>query len=90
MVSPESLLKNSARVYRLYDSMGVAEILEARPGMTRVRYHSCVGYDANVFESSMGGAIGILEACGAQAVRALVVAGGTDDGDEIVFELRWV
>lgn len=90
VVSPESLFKNAARVYRLYDSMGVAEILEGRHGMVRARYHSCVGYDANVFESSVGGAVGILEACGAEAVRVMILDGGQDGDDEITFELRWV
>ena len=90
VVSPESLFKNAARVYRLYDSMGVAEIVEARPGMVRARYHSCVGYDANVFESSVGGAIGILEACGAEAVRVMIIDGGKDGDDEVTFEIRWV
>ncbi|MEO9141715.1 MAG: hypothetical protein ABI332_05545 [Polyangiaceae bacterium] len=31
-----------------------------------------------------------LEACGAEAVRVAIIAGGKDGDDEITFEMRWV
>lgn len=90
VLSPEVLVAKGAMIYRLYDSMGLVDIQEARAGMLRVRYHQCVGYDANIWESSLGGTVGILESCGAVALRVQIVEGGRDGDDAMIFEARWV
>lgn len=90
VASPEAIVAKAAMLYRLYDSMGCVDIQEARKGMLRVRYHDCVGYDANVWESALGGTVGVLESCGAVALRVHIVEGGRDGDDAMIFEGRWV
>jgi hypothetical protein len=90
VMSAEAVVAKGAMLYRLYDSMGLVDIQEARTGMLRVRFHNCIGYDANVWESSLGGTIGILESCGAEALRVQIVDRGRDGDDEMTFDARWV
>ena len=87
--SPETLIAQSVAYFCRYDNGGELRVLESRARMARVKFSSCHGWDENVWEYTIGGVTGLLEASGASEVRVRVVEGG---GDEpfLVVEARWV
>ena len=89
MLSPESLLSKGPRAFHRYYDNGAMRVVEARAGMASAAWSECFGFDGNVWETVIGGAMGALEASGARNVRVRVLAGGTDGDSALKLEARW-
>lgn len=89
LLSPETLLSMTPRVWKTYWDGGQTKYLELRKGMARGYTFGCKGFDRSIWESIIGGSIAILEIGGAKNVRMRVVAGGGDGDDAMDCEARW-
>jgi len=89
LLSPETLISLTPRVWSSYWDGGQTKYLELRKGMSRGCSFGCKGFDRNIWESIIGGSIAILEIGGATNVRMRVVSGGGDGDDSMECEARW-
>jgi len=89
LVSPETLISMTPRLWNTYWDGGQTKFLELRMGMSRGCTSGCRGFDRSIWESIIGGSIAILEMGGAKHVRMRVVAGGGDGDDAMDCEARW-
>lgn len=89
LISPQSLLSLSQRVFSNYYSVGKVEVLESRAGYSRARWSECRGFDENMWLEIMGSCEQLLEIGGANHVRIRVVAGGADGSDHMEAAAHW-
>jgi hypothetical protein len=88
--SPETLLKQSGRVFALFCEGGTCEVEASRKGFARIRYGNCAGGNRGVWENVLGGTETLVEVCGGRAVLAKVAARGNDGDDEMTAEVTWL
>lgn len=81
VLAPEWVIARASRVYGQYVSAGTMRIVESKSGMVRAVFEGCVGYDRNIWQSTIGQCEAVLELCGARNVRVRIHEGG-EDGDE--------
>ena len=89
VLSPEALLRRAPAVFDRYRRPGTLIVERAEPGFARVRLEGCAGFDESMWQVTLGGCIGLLEACGARAISLRIVAGGRDGDAGAVGEGRW-
>jgi hypothetical protein len=89
VVSPEALLKRAQGVFARYRRPGTLIVERAEPGFARVRLEGCTGFDEAMWQVTLGGCMGLLEACGARAITLRIVSGGGDGDASAVGEGRW-
>lgn len=89
MFSPETLIKQSARVWKTYWDGGEFMIEEAGPGRVRARCARCFGFDANLWQNVIGGVQSALEIAGARDVELRVVSGGATGDTAMELEAEW-
>jgi hypothetical protein len=88
-LSTELLIKQSARLFRLFYDGGQIDLQEVRSGFARVRYSECYGFDRNLWLDLLGGSESILQASGAKDVRFRIEAGGADGHDYMQATVTW-
>ena len=89
LISPQSLLGMSQRVFNTYYDTGEFEIVESQSGFVQARCWNCVGWDHNMWMELAGSCESLLEIAGARSVRVRVLAGGTDSDSHTEFDARW-
>lgn len=89
LISPQSLLGMSQRVFNTYYDTGEFQILESRDGYVRVHCWNCIGWDQNMWMELAGSSESLLRIAGAEDVRVRVVAGAGDGDSDAEFEARW-
>ena len=89
LVSPQSMLALSQRLFNTYYDTGKIQALESRPRFMRVRAFDCIGWDANMWSELAGSSQALLEHCGAKHVRLHGVSGGRDGDSSYEFEAHW-
>jgi hypothetical protein len=90
LVSPQSMLALSQRLFSTYYDTGRIELIESRRGFARVRAFDCFGWDQNMWSELMGSSGALLEESGAEHVRVRGISGGRDGDDHLEFESHWV
>jgi hypothetical protein len=81
VVSPQAIVSKSARAFKLFYTHGEMNVLEATRGRAHAEWKGCKGFDANVWNDTLGSCEAALELCGAKNLRIRLVSGGRD-GDE--------
>jgi hypothetical protein len=90
IVSPQTLLGMSSRVFSTYYDTGKFEVLKSERGHVRTRCVGCLGWDQNMWIEITGSALAMLEIAGAKEVRLRVNSGGKDADTEMEMEAHWV
>jgi hypothetical protein len=89
VLSPEFLMKRSGPLFNRYYDTGKLTILEAKRGMGRAHFTGCTGFNRALWEDTIGGTMGILEACGAKDVAWNRLEGGGDGDDHLLLTATW-
>jgi hypothetical protein len=89
LISPQSLLGMSQRVFNTYYDTGEFEIVESREGFVHARCWNCVGWDHNMWMELAGSCESLLEIAGAESVRLRILSGGTDSDSHTEFDAHW-
>jgi hypothetical protein len=90
IVSPQTLLSFSGKLFNQYYDTGHFDVVASRKGYVHVRVSECVGWDANMWTEIHGSCVAFLEAAGAKEVRVRVRAGGHDGDTETELEGHWL
>lgn len=89
VLSPESIMRRSPSLFGRYYDTGSLAVPVARTGYCEAQYRGCVGFDRILWESALGGASAVLEACGARGLEVTVAAGGRDGDAMMDMVARW-
>jgi hypothetical protein len=89
VLSPEFLMRRSPSLFNRYYDTGKLTVPVAKHGYAEARFRGCVGFDRVIWEDAVGGAIGILQACGAKDVSLRFVRGGGDGDEELDIIAQW-
>ena len=89
LISPQSLLGMSQRVFNTYYESGEFDIVESRRGFVRARCWNCTGWDHNMWMELAGSCESLLQIAGAEHVRLRVLSGGGDGDSHAEFEAHW-
>jgi hypothetical protein len=89
VLSPQTLLGMSQRVFSTYYDTGKFSILESRAGFVHARATGCVGWDENMWSEILGSCESLLEIAGARHVRMRTLEGGRDGDTLMDVEARW-
>jgi hypothetical protein len=89
VLSPQGIVRKAPSTWSRYYDGGRLEVVEARAGFASARFIGCEGFDRNLWEDSIGGCVGVLEACGASDPFVTVLRGGRDGDDGMDIEVRW-
>ena len=89
VLAPETLLKRAAGVYDRYRKGGSLVVTAARDGRAEGLFENCTGFDHTCWQDMLGGAEGVLLACGATQVHTAILEGGGDGDTRMRFDCRW-
>jgi hypothetical protein len=88
LLSPQTLMAISSRLFSTYYDTGRVEMLESRNGYVRTRWSGCTGFNRNIWVGLFASCEMLLELAGAKSVRMHLLAGGGDD-DYAEIEAYW-
>jgi len=80
LLSPQTTIRVTPRLFNNYYDTGTCSITDAKSGYARVHWTNCEQFDRNMWCEIFGGAEQLLELSGAKHVRTRILAGG-GDGD---------
>lgn len=89
LLSPQTLLGMTQRMFSTYYDTGQFSIVESRSGYVRGCATGCVGWDESMWSELMGASESLLEIAGAKHVRLRTIAGGRDGDASLDVEARW-
>lgn len=89
VVSPQAIIGKSARLFSSFYSHGSMSVVEARSGMTHVKWEGCHGFDQNIWQDLLGSCEASLELCGAKDLRIRYVEGGRDGDVDAQAQAFW-
>lgn len=89
LITPQSLLSLSQRVFSSYYSVGKVQLAESRTGFCQASWRECRDFDENMWTEITGSCAQLLEIGGARNVRTHVVSGGQDGSDAMVLTAHW-
>ncbi|MEW5855448.1 MAG: hypothetical protein AB2A00_42135 [Myxococcota bacterium] len=89
LFSPETLVKHSMRLLRLYYEGGEVQILSSGPGLVRFKLWGFEGYNQLCWEDLLGGTLASLECSGAQDIGITRNVGGGDTDGLIDVTFTW-
>jgi len=89
LISPQSLLGMSQRVFNTYYDTGRFEMIESRSGFVHAHCWDCVGWDHSMWMELAGSCESLLEIAGAENVRVRLVSGGSDRDSDAELEAHW-
>lgn len=81
IVSPQTVLSLSTKIFSNYYDSGKLEVLESQTGYARARWNGCRGFDRNMWVEVFGASEMLLELAGAKKLRFHVHVGGRDDDE---------
>jgi hypothetical protein len=90
IISPQTLLSFSGRLFSTYYDTGKFDVVESRKGYVHVRLSGCIGWDANMWTEIYGSCLSMLEIAGAKEVRLRSRSGGKDGDTENELEAHWM
>ncbi len=86
-LSPETLARQTPRMFGIYYRGGDIRVLESSKVHCRIHYADCVGFDRLVWQDYIAGAEAVLKFCGAKNGHTVVEEGGT--ADFMIASARW-
>ena len=87
ILSPESVLTLSGRLFSVYYDTGSLSIAASGPGYARCEYQGCRGFDRHMWLELEGSSESLLQLAGARSPKARILRGG--DGEGCTIEARW-
>lgn len=90
LVSPQIMLRLSARLFNSYYDTGSYEVLDSRKHFVRVRFSGCFGWNHDMWTEMFGSSLCFLELSGAKSVRLRTISGGRDGDTEMRLEAHWI
>jgi uncharacterized protein (TIGR02265 family) len=90
ILSPQTLLSLSQRIFSTYYDTGESKVVESRRGHCVMRLSGCTGWSANMFHEIHGSSASLLELAGAKDVRIHIRSGGQDTDETAEYEAIWV
>ena len=89
LLSPQTLINLSSRLFSTYYDTGSVETLEARKGYVRIRWSGCTGFNRTIWVGIVASCEYMLELAGAKNVRVYLRYGGGDGDDFAEGEAFW-
>ena len=89
LVSPQTLLSLSQRVFNSYYDTGSLQIVESRSGFVRMRASGCRGWDVNMWSELAGSSEALLELAGARQAHVRWLTGNRGTAADHEFEAHW-
>jgi hypothetical protein len=89
VLSPEFLIRRAPGLWNRYYDIGSLTVPVARKGYAEAQFRGCVGFDRVLWEDAVGGAIAILEVCGARDLGVTIRGGGGDGHDFLDATCTW-
>lgn len=89
VLSPEFLMRRAPGLWNRYYDTGSLTVPVARHGYAEASFRGCIGFDRVLWEDAVGGAIGILEVCGAKEIAVHLRAGGGDGQEFLDAACTW-
>lgn len=89
LISPQTLITLSSRLFNTYYDTGTVETLESRKGHVRIRWTGCTGFNRTIWVGIIASCEQMLELAGAKNVRTHVRSGGGNDEDFAEAEAYW-
>ncbi len=80
LLSPQTVIRVTPRLFNNYYDTGTCSIIDAKLGFAHARWTHCEQFDRNMWCEIFGGTEKLLELSGAKHLRTRIVAGG-GDGD---------
>jgi hypothetical protein len=88
MLSPESLLRQSSRIFSSFFE-GTLAVRSETPGIVRIDWHRCVGFDRTCWQAQVLTVDELVTMTGSRVRGRAVLAGGGDGDADMALELRW-
>jgi hypothetical protein len=89
LLSPETLLTLTSRMFSNYYDTGKLEAQDARKGHVRMCWSGCKGFDRNMWIELMGSSEMMLKLAGATNIRLHAIAGGGPEDDHFELQGLW-
>ena len=89
LLSPQTLISLSSRLFSTYYDTGSVQALDARKGYVRMRWSGCTGFSRTIWVGIFASCEMMLELAGGKNVRMHVRAGGGQDDDFAEAEAYW-
>jgi hypothetical protein len=89
MFSPETLLKQSSRIFSSFFE-GTLGVASDAPGVVRIEWKHCVGFDKTCWQAQVLTVDELVAMTGARVRGRQVLAGGGDADANMALELRWI
>jgi hypothetical protein len=86
MFSPQTLLGQAQRIYRMYYDRGDVVTERTGPTSSRLIYANCTGMNDSIFEEMVGGSSEILRLCGGKDIESDILA---REPGGITIDFRW-
>jgi hypothetical protein len=88
-LSPETLLKQSAKVFSLFCDGGKCDVTSTQKGSARIRYSECPGACRGMWDVVLGGTEVIVELCGGKNVSSRAINGGGEGDTSLLVQITW-
>ncbi len=88
ILSPDSIMKRADHLYKMFWDTGRLEVIEVRPGYSKIRFVGCEGFDANLWGQLIGASEMMGELGGGEDVTIKTLSGGGDSPDMLI-EATW-
>lgn len=89
ILSPETVLALSSKLFGFYYDTGSIAITERRAAYARSEYLGCAGFDRNMWVELLGSSEELLTIAGAKRPRGRIARGGQDGDGACVIEVSW-
>lgn len=89
LLSPETVLSLSGKMFSNYYDTGTLSIVEARPGLARAAFKGCVGWSRLMWMEILGASEMLLELGGARELRVNYTSRVGDDTESVELLARW-
>ncbi len=83
------MIKHAPGIFKTYYDTGTMTAMAPGKRMARIEVDGAEGFTENLWEDTIGGIQGALEAAGAKEVTMTVMAGGTDGDTSCVVDATW-
>jgi hypothetical protein len=89
VLSPAFLMRRTPGLFDRYYDTGRLQIPRAATHACEAFFSGCSGFDANVWQDTVGGCCAFLEVCGARDIEPQILDGGGDGDDYLRVSATW-
>jgi hypothetical protein len=89
VLSPAFLMRRTPGLFDRYYDTGRLQIPRAEANACEAFFSGCAGFDANLWQDTVGGCCAFLEVCGARDIEAQVLEGGRNGDEHLRVRATW-